>query len=237
MSNEFPIAAWYIANCGVLVQYQNHKLLVDGLFTLPEPDPGFKAAFCVPDEETIRSIMNRKGLFENLDILLFTHRHWDHCSERLAQEFSERYGLPVLFPSAHDEDTILENDWVRIESLMTIHDIAANPDHQKHCCFRVTLGGMVLLFTGDLDVHVEIPEKLTNATPDVLFLNVHQILIPEGRSAVTECFRPKLLFIQHIPAAGTDSPITHRRLTNKMKVYGSTLPPCTLLTEPLTRIL
>ena len=224
----------FLANCGILLDTGSEKLLIDGLYRCPESIVRADTGHRIPAEETIQAILHRQGLFSDVTRLLFTHRHWDHCDLSLAEEYHRMHGIPLLFPADDGQDDCLDTASCRIERIHTIHDMMTNPDRQPHCCYRITAGGKTLVFTGDSDVHHPLPASLYAQPVDALFLNVHHILVPEGRTAVTEQFRPAHLYIQHLPDPACDRFGLNRRIANKLKVYGETLPPYTLLDTPMT---
>ncbi len=227
----------YIANCGYLINYEKGSILLDALYELPPGEEQGLSGHQVPDPDVLSRIMNRETPFSNVSLLLFTHTHWDHASEKLAAQYNGTYLIPAVFPNSETIPFFYEDEAVRIEAIPSTHDLMTNYDHCLHWCYRIMIDNTTLLFTGDLDVHQQIPETLYDVPVDLLFLNVHHILIPQGRTAVTELFRPKQLFIQHLPDPDYDIYTLRKRLRNKLNVYGDTLPPYTVLATPMTQIL
>ncbi|MBS7528424.1 hypothetical protein KHM83_17185 [Fusibacter paucivorans] len=72
---------------------------------------------------------------------------------------------------------------------------------------------------------------------DYLFYNGHHLLHPEGRALVQETIKPKHMFIQHFPDSDADPFQLKRRVMNKLKIYGETLPAYTVLDHPMTKII
>lgn len=67
----------YTGNEGFLLESENKKVLIDALFKANYPD------FLDPSEKMINQIINGKPPYDNLDLLLVTHRHADHFSPEL----------------------------------------------------------------------------------------------------------------------------------------------------------
>ena len=233
------LRAYFIINCGILLDYKGHQILVDGLFCRPAEAGINKLGLATPSDETVHQIMNREGIYSNIEYILCTHEHWDHGNRAMTDEYVSRYGATAFYPTEDETDYTYENDWLKLEALSCIHDLPSNPDGDKHCCYRLTIDGRVCLFTGDVDVLHEIPEKLYDTPVDIMFYNIHHILVPQGRAALIERFRPGHTFIQHLPDPEDDPFGVNKRAVNKLQVYGKDLPPYTLLdeTKALTRIL
>jgi L-ascorbate metabolism protein UlaG (beta-lactamase superfamily) len=65
----------YIANEGFLIQSETRKVLIDALFHDPRID------FCdVPPEDVFEKMEKAEAPFEDVDLILVTHDHWDHFS-------------------------------------------------------------------------------------------------------------------------------------------------------------
>lgn len=75
----------YIANEGFLLTSTNHKILIDGLFS-----NGY-GIFAVPPKEVTDKIMNAEPPFDNITLLMVTHRHKDHCDPELINEYLSKY--------------------------------------------------------------------------------------------------------------------------------------------------
>jgi len=82
-SNDLQITN--IANEGYLLQSSTKKILIDALFS-----DGY-GVFSVPPKEVTTDIMNAKAPFDNIDMLLLTHYHKDHCDPVLINEYLSKY--------------------------------------------------------------------------------------------------------------------------------------------------
>jgi len=72
----------YVANEGFLVEASNKKILIDALFG------GIKGNWCDQPSDSVSNLM-LKGLapFDNINLVLVTHKHSDHFNETKVVEF------------------------------------------------------------------------------------------------------------------------------------------------------
>jgi len=68
----------YIANEGFLIQVGDNKILIDAMFN----DETINYAH-VPDKGTLRSLEEAAPPFDDIDLILVTHRHRDHFAPEL----------------------------------------------------------------------------------------------------------------------------------------------------------
>jgi L-ascorbate metabolism protein UlaG (beta-lactamase superfamily) len=81
-----PTTVQYIANEGFLIEVGDAKVLIDALF-----DDRTIAYAHVPDEQTLARMTKAEPPFDDIDVILATHRHRDHFSigpvfERLSND-------------------------------------------------------------------------------------------------------------------------------------------------------
>jgi L-ascorbate metabolism protein UlaG (beta-lactamase superfamily) len=75
-------AVTYIANEGLLIKTATHKILIDALFG------NIKGNWCDQPSDSVSRMM-QKGIspFDNIDIVLVTHKHSDHFNESIVINF------------------------------------------------------------------------------------------------------------------------------------------------------
>jgi len=78
------IKTTYLGNCGFMYEQQSSKILIDAFGTK------FGNFFLLPTDETRTSIIEENPPFNNIDLILITHRHGDHFDPFLATEFLEK---------------------------------------------------------------------------------------------------------------------------------------------------
>jgi len=72
----------YIANEGFLIQTSNCKILSDALFG------GIKGNWCEqPGDSLLNLIINGQPSFDNIGVVLISHKHADHFNEKMVSEF------------------------------------------------------------------------------------------------------------------------------------------------------
>ena len=104
--NASRIEVTYIANEGFLLRSGDSKVLIDALF-----DEGSYDLFLVPSEETRTKMIDGIPPFDDIDLILFTHRHWDHFDPSVAAQFLKKHPETMLVgpPQAVDEMKDLED--------------------------------------------------------------------------------------------------------------------------------
>jgi len=79
-----PTKVTYIANMGFMIDTQNNKILIDALFGEKE------LGYCdTPDSNIIQEMIEGKGTFKDIDLVLATHNHQDHFHAPYVQQFLE----------------------------------------------------------------------------------------------------------------------------------------------------
>ena len=81
----------YIANEGFLIETTNHKVLIDGLFG------NIKGNWCDQPGVSVSSLMTRGVIpFDNINIVLVSHRHSDHFNAPMTIDFLRNNKSSVL---------------------------------------------------------------------------------------------------------------------------------------------
>ena len=102
--NDMKITA--IANCGLLIESMETKLLIDGIYDLEnikkmdikaaQPDDLFSAV----SDEVMERIINGTGEMRGVEFLLFTHCHADHFDADKTMECMKHNSIEsILLPS------------------------------------------------------------------------------------------------------------------------------------------
>ncbi len=77
LQHRDSIVIQYIANAGFLIEMDDLKLVIDGFF-----NQGFNQ-YEVPDSITQSKLSQNMPPFQNLDLILVTHKHADHFNDSL----------------------------------------------------------------------------------------------------------------------------------------------------------
>ncbi|MCP5112912.1 MAG: MBL fold metallo-hydrolase [bacterium] len=108
-AGETPVQVTYIANAGFLIEAGESKVLVDALFN----DQSIQYAH-VPSDETLEKMAAAEPPFDNVDLILVTHRHRDHFEAGLVADFL-----------ASSPETILVAPPQAVESLEDVEGLGA----------------------------------------------------------------------------------------------------------------
>lgn len=84
LSGNRDVKVTYIANAGFLIQVDDKKILVDGLFKNEKSE-----YYDAPTDDMINSIIYGIGVFKNIDLLATSHEHIDNFDENLTTSFLE----------------------------------------------------------------------------------------------------------------------------------------------------
>ncbi|MCI8477650.1 MAG: hypothetical protein HFE97_04790 [Oscillospiraceae bacterium] len=258
---SWPLAAQDItltltANAGILLQFQGHKWLIDGLHTGNSAFSGVPAAL-------LDQIMAGAHPFDGIEGLCFTHLHEDHCLASVLERYrAEHPHTPVYLPPAVGEGVPQEAEGLasalaRSGGPVTVltkpkESISLGPDltltafsfphsgvefHDvAHDCLLFSLAGCQVLFMGDAK---QDPEGLSGlfsaydihtAVINPLFLTMGQ-----GREALA-LLRPSKLVICHIPFAWEDTMRFREMVVRNTLRWQEQLPPAALLWAPLDTI-
>lgn len=215
----------FIANAGVLIEFQGTKLLIDGIYA----DEGHSFS-CIPSvywDEMKRG----KGLLADVDYLLFTHEHADHFSPERVMEYLDYQNPKAIFMpkkgssaleklqfQAEDRNipcTLLQESFckravfmpekeIKIIALATKH-LDRRYKNVSHFCYLIQLGSKNILITGDVDFKSEQMTELQDIYLDAVLLNPLTNHSREGKDFLRKHIQARKKIIYHIPFEGEDS--------------------------------
>ena len=220
--NPAPLEITYIANEGFLIASGNDKILIDAL------QRGSIPGYAVPSPELLQQMEYAKGPFEGVDLVLASHRHWDHFDagavarhlqfnrEAKFISTSELVGAVRREPIRdHVPPRIIEAPYLdppgrSRHSRGTIGLEILRLNHtgypRKHLRLQnlgnlMTIGGKKILHIGDAAMNAEnySSHKLTEDNIDILFVPYWFLTDKQGRRVVTELIRPAQVIAMHIP--------------------------------------
>lgn len=209
-----------IANAGLLLECQQKRILLDGLFD------GKHTMFSAPPPEIIQEMLEGHGHFAHIDYLLITHDHPDHVAPSLLTEYLNiRTPKCVLLPlemlaKYKDlKDTIYHrkiaclplgrmsaNMKLRltpesyIQPISTSHLDKAFKD-VSHFCYLLNCCGKNILFTADVDYTQETFLELKHVSLSAVFLNP---LFYHSRNDPVHCashLQPEHFCVYHVPTS------------------------------------
>lgn len=211
----------YIANEGVLLAASDKQVLIDGLH---RNDRTFSHYAFLPTAER-EKIETAKAPFDKIDLLLFSHRHYDHFHAEAAGLHLQHNPNTQLVSSAQvvgDVERQFKN-FAAIKSRV----LSATPPLKERMAMKVAgievellgvghgsgsfreiqnlghiikLGGKKLLHVGDAELETEIFAKLNldEAGIDIAILPFWLLIGKDGPAIVREQIKPKHIIAVHV---------------------------------------
>lgn len=245
MNDDKKFKVKYLLDSAVLIGYGEDKFLVDGIVS-------DKQHFDVMDNHTEHALMNREGIFENLNFLLFTHCHGDHFSNSKTRKFlSKNSGIKVFLPSNSgiSEDFIKgkgsqpynistgEGEMVSfcfgeitIEYLKIKH---LTFDYPEHYCINIAAPHESITFTADMDFnYIQNLGEFTRREKSAVFVNHLNMLHRKWRNSLMEMKYDNIYFY-HLPSEYSDGFGYRDRALRNWEKYKTVFTNGSLLTyEP-----
>lgn len=215
--NQFSMTL--TANTGLLLQYDNQKILLDSLYG----KEGHRFS-CLP-LEVEKEIMDGMGIFSNIDYLVFSHNHADHLSVERLEIYLHKQKIKGLFlpedllETEEDLITLLKEE--KIPSVFFSRKFSQNGNflfghtfrlraipmkHQgeiyqniPHFCFLITCEDQNFLLTADVDFIHEDFSYFADIPLTGIFINPLFFHSKEGQEVIQKILRPKEIFVYHIP--------------------------------------
>ncbi|MFA7420123.1 MAG: MBL fold metallo-hydrolase [Melioribacteraceae bacterium] len=105
----------YVANEGFLLETKNHKVLIDALFG------GIKGNWCdQPNDSLINKMIFGVPPFDNIDLVLITHKHTDHFNKQMTIDFLRNNSKSVLVcPDQVNELLKKDADYSKVSTRIT----------------------------------------------------------------------------------------------------------------------
>ncbi|MFK7984270.1 MAG: MBL fold metallo-hydrolase [Saprospiraceae bacterium] len=179
----------YIANEGVMIEYQGKKVLIDALHKSDIPLYQFTR------NPFPYNMINGKTPFEGVDLFLITHLHGDHFSPTYMKDFlteheetiliapeqvidtMEHTGLATQIYSLRgtDKGLMYEMDGIKIHALPLIHSYPQKNAWIDNMAYFLDFDGLTILHAGDAEF---LPENLKRIQR-VIGKRVDYILLPD----------------------------------------------------------
>lgn len=222
--NSFAQKATFIANGGVLIQYQNSKVLIDGLYDADNPK------FDAPSSTITKKMIAGTSPYNGIDFLLATHAHTEHFDAAMTAHFllKNRDAIAVTTRHAADSiaafegsemiiDQVRQVPFVKTWSTYAKDEAIVRAAYVKHAgkknakiqllMFLVNIGGKKILHIGDAAQDLSRFEYLNLAGEeiDIAFIPFWFMTNIYGVEAVKKYFNPKKVVAIRFPAAGSPS--------------------------------
>ena len=155
----------HVANAGFLIKGENASVLIDGLMR----EDQYEGRFALPSEAMFGNMMRKSDVFENLQLVLSTHRHGDHFDPKATVQHMRstegvRYAVPADALPTLEANSLTEEEKDRLFvvedgpqsefshagiSVQTF-DVDHGPNQPQNVGYRVTVDGVSFFHTGDI---------------------------------------------------------------------------------------
>lgn len=238
----------YLANAGFLICGGGHKILLDSIYSkrfLP---------FSAMEPEVLQAILRGEGEFADVDLVMATHCHPDHCNPRDVLDLQNLETTLIIPPDAYGEDDKLpkqkvvflredgivwEDRALRITGIRTVHDrdgdIAEKRIHYSYL-LEYKAEGSCILIMGDAATMPHLFDKwLRGKHLSAAIINFVEINQDKGRAFIRE-LDPDLVVLCHLPLPEDDQFHMAKLARRSLEKYQGELPPCVLCSDPHTKI-
>lgn len=213
----------YVANAGVLLILEDKKILIDALCNSRLP------VYKNIPSDIYNQIIKGTAPYDNIDLMLITHKHSDHYDRDMVSEFLEhnnntivistddviselktdnpenrQHRLVAVSPPLYGKERITVKG-INIEAVSMTHDGKEFFD-VNNLAFIIEYG-KTLMHIGDAA-----PTKvnyqslvLTQKKCDLLIANFPYVGLPSARQLVKEYINPKQIAAVHLPVKEQDS--------------------------------
>ena len=235
---ESPVRVTLIANTGLLLQYRDTALLLDGIYG----EGGH--LFSTPSPGTMDKLFQGLPPFEKIDYLLFSHAHSDHFSPALTMEFlRHRRVKGVLLPDAPKvresglPEYLRENDVpyflltdnlaqttfpvsadITVQAIKTLH-LDKEYWNDLHFCHLISFGAKKVLFTADADYTMESFDFVKDTPLSAVFLNPLFFSALCRSRFFTGSFRAENTCIYHVPFSGDERTSIRQDLARTLQAW------------------
>lgn len=229
----------YIGNMGVLFEYHDKTVIIDGLHQY------YNKQYLYPTEEIVNELIT--GTFKdftNIEASMFTHVHGDHFSERYALRLLENNADAIVLGSQQIRDSIARlthnskvlsaietvpydgnlfraiHKGIDITAIKCDHSSPSRHGQIKNIAYVVDLDGFKLLHIGDTDW--ELTKKpftslnLASSKIDLAVIPYWMLLEQNAYETAMETIAAKHIIATHIPPnfSTNDRDRLHERFAN-----------------------
>jgi L-ascorbate metabolism protein UlaG (beta-lactamase superfamily) len=251
-----------IANCGLLIQSAQTKLLIDGIYQLDAAQDAAAAAaqpadlFSAVSDAVKAQILTGAGLFKDTEFLLFTHCHSDHFNAEntiACMDNSPVRGVflpeaPESLPVKRQAEKLgvgyigmqspfgvmeeVQCKDIRVRFFKTRH-YGKGFSQVPHYCFLIGAGDETVYISADADFMDDYQITMLDTIPvSAGFFNPLYITHKEGRELIGRMNLQKLL-MYHVPFKKDDRYGFLKLALRNIRMHSDVLPPYEILSEEL----
>lgn len=215
--NANAVEVCHIANAGALIKGANASVLIDGLIREDQYD----GQFHLPSPAMQKAMFEKTGLFENLKLVITTHRHGDHFDAMATRQHMDetndvQYVMPAeavdavkaLNPSPEHmtrirsvpDDTQIE--WTIDDIRVEAYDVFHGPNQPHNTGYRITIDGKRFFHTGDISASREQLEAagINELEVDGLLIVFWYGMDEVRKAAMAESWNAKTILPNHFGA-------------------------------------
>lgn len=241
-----------LANAGVLIQWRETRILVDGIHR------NTHAPFSGLSQQVFSDLLRGANGLGGIQHLLYTHGHIDHfTAEENVRYLRQHPAWTLMLPeqvllehpdfleqvTAHCGDiqrlrtgqavtTCDLTEHVRVQAIHTAH-AGREFSSVQHVCYLLRLGDRSLLLLSDSACSRESFSSLGSEPIDGVLANPLFLNQSEGRLILSEILCPAKLIVYHIPFRGEDTIGFRRMVERDVKKYKDRFPPTAILWNKL----
>lgn len=243
---------YYIANAGFLIENNGKKVMIDAIHT-KEINPYYNV-----DKETVDKIVNGKPPFDNIDLLLFTHYHFDHLDGESTLNTLRNNPNTKLFSTKQTIEklrTLAQYD-ISLEGQLLYHEIELNTVedfsineidfsaisliHDGNDFIDVINFSYLLKFDdqciyhcGDAKADLANYENLglDKLSINYALLDFPYITLARSRKVIKDYIKPEKIVLMHMPNKERDEYNWLKSIYRVVERYGSELPELILCEE------
>ena len=213
----------YLSNAGVMVELDEHKILIDTLCNSALP------LYKNPPAELREEIIAGMAPFNNIEILLFTHHHSDHFDPESTALFLKQHQNTVVISSPEvitglkDQFSQLENGRLIRQDIpfggtgsfqipgLTIQSLAMQHDGKEYqdvlnLAYLIEAAGKKIFHLGDAKPIAEnyLHFNLIAQNIDLLLAPFPYIGLPSSRQLIEKYIQPQKIAAIHLPVRELD---------------------------------
>jgi len=251
------LKATLLANEGIVLQFKDTKLLIDGLHE------NASEMFSGLSKRVLADLLaGNSPLFQNIDYVLFTHCHPDHFTAWCTEAFLQNRRVKGLFmPDRQTAEYIslrrtarrrADKTWllnlppaekmtIRLAAEISLTVFRSNHAGKEFAdtenyCYLLDFAGRKVFIIGDGAYDAAyFARMLAGETIEAAFVNPLFLRLTEGREVITQALKPARVIVYHIPFA--DRGRGFRRLVRRdSEKYQGVLPPIDILWDELQEI-
>ncbi len=156
----------HVANAGFLIKGNDASVLIDGLMEADQ----YRGRFALPSTNHLNAMTEKTGNYENLSLVISTHRHGDHFDPLATlKHLRATTGVTYAYPadavasleanglSAHEKQRIItvpdatQTDFNVDHVTVQTFDVDHGPNQPQNVGYRITVDGVSFFHTGDIN--------------------------------------------------------------------------------------